>query len=1052
MKLRWWRDRHPGPQLANSSVGGSVIAIRHVVGDVTVTDRAVDSGHRYWCEPFPRAEKLPLDQARAQPSLLLQPRYSVVRFLGRDSELTELDQWLAAPEPIAVHLVHAAGGEGKSRLAGRFCENATATGWAAWRAIHTTEASGLPGTIALTHRNAVLLVVDDAHRWPVAHLDSLVTNLRAVTATGGVKARVLLLARATGYWWSTLSSRLLELGVATSVTALAPLGLRFDRASVFDSAVTGFSRALQLRDLPANRYRVGIDLGDPRFDSVLSIHMAGLAAIHSRIRNVSPGHDPAAVSAYLLGLEYTDWADRFERKLITTSPEVMRRVVHLATITGGMSHSEARALLTSVGLAVDEAHAGRIVDDHSLCYPPTTTSVLTPLQPDRLGEDFLALNTPGKPDRTGDALPADPWTVDAAHKLIRRTDGVVPPWVSAAIVRLVEAAGRWPHLAPTLLYPSLHRDPTLAATTGGATLTRLADLPGIAPDILTVIQQHLDDNPGLDTTTAARALEIALLPHRITATTDPAERADLYRRYSWQLRAAHRYHEALSAAEQAAELYRSLNDTDPDYYAPFLAAALAILGTRLGDVGRQHEALGAAREAVALYRHLAEIRAETYLPELGNALTQLGIRLGRLARNHQALGAAQEGVDLHRRLAEADPARHLPHLASPLNNLASRLGALGRHYEALDAVQEATTLYRQFAEADPDTHLLNFGRSLNNLGIRLGELGRHQEALDAAQEAVSLYRQLVESDFDAHLPDLAEALMQLGIRWSRLGHHHEGLEASQEGVGLHRRLAKANPDTHLAKLAEALTEHSLGLGRLGRHHEALETAQEGVVIYRRLAESSPDTHLADLTSALNNLGIRLGELGRRHEALEAVRDAVAHYRQLVAADPDTYSQNFARSLNNLGIRLGGLGHHHEALEATQEAVSLNRRLAEANPDTHLLELAKSLTNLGVRLSRLGRHYDALETAQEAVSLNRRLAEANPATHLPELAESLLFFAENTIRAEEQLQHGLTAVQEAVTLLEAQVDQVPEAYRFRLVEARRARSDLLQQLSTEWRAP
>ncbi|MGY2021448.1 hypothetical protein, partial [Nocardia gipuzkoensis] len=26
------------------------------------------------------------------------------------------------------------------------------------------------------------------------------------------------------------------------------------------------------------------------FDSVLSIHMAGLAAIHSRIRNVSPGH------------------------------------------------------------------------------------------------------------------------------------------------------------------------------------------------------------------------------------------------------------------------------------------------------------------------------------------------------------------------------------------------------------------------------------------------------------------------------------------------------------------------------------------------------------------------------------------------------------------------------------------------------------------------------------------------------------------------------------------------------------------------------------------
>ncbi|WP_280492401.1 tetratricopeptide repeat protein [Nocardia asiatica] len=348
-----------------------------------------------------------------------------------------------------------------------------------------------------------------------------------------------------------------------------------------------------------------------------------------------PDHDPAAVSAYLLGLEYADWADRFERKLITTSPEVMRRVAHLATLTGGMSHSDARSLLSSTGLAVDEAHAGRIVDDHSLCYPPTTTSVLTPLQPDRLGEDFLALNTPGKPDHADDALPADPWTVDAAHQLIRRGDGATPPWVGAAIVPLVEAAGRWPHLATTLLYPSPRRDPLLAATTGGATLTPLVGLPGIAPDILTVIRQHLTDNPGLDTTTAATVLDTALLPHRIASTADPAERADLHRRYSRQLRAAHRYRQALTAAEQSAELYRSLYYTDPVHYGPSLAAALEILGTRWGDVGRHTEALGPAQEAVDLHRQLAE--TGTYLPELGNALNPLGIRMGSVGRNHEAL-------------------------------------------------------------------------------------------------------------------------------------------------------------------------------------------------------------------------------------------------------------------------------------------------------------------------------------------------------------------------------------------------------------------------------
>ncbi|MGK8501921.1 tetratricopeptide repeat protein [Nocardia asiatica] len=1048
MKRRWWRARHPEQQVSDSSIGGSVISIRHVVGAVTITDRAA-SGHRYWCEPFPRAERLPVEQARAKPSLLLQPRYSVVRFLGRDRELVELEHWLAAPEPIAVHLVHAAGGEGKSRLAARCCEIAAATGWAAWRAIHTTEASGLPGTITLTDRNAVLLVVDDAHRWPVAHLAALVANLRNVTS-GGVKARVLLLARAGGYWWSTLSARLRELGVAASVAALAPLGLRFDRASVFDTAVTGFSRALQLRDLPANRYRVGIDLADPRFDSVLSIQMAGLAAIHSRIRNVSPDHDPAAVSAYLLGLEYADWADRFERKLITTSPEVMRRVVHLATLTGGMSHSDARSLLSSAGLAVDEAHAGRIVDDHSLCYPPTTTSVLTPLQPDRLGEDFLALNTPGKPDHADDALPADPWTVDAAHQLIRRGDGATPPWVGAAIVRLVEAAGRWPHLASTLLYPSLRRDPLLAATTGGATLTRLVGLPGIAPDILTAIQQHLTDNPGLDTTTATTVLDTALLPHRIASTTDPAERADLYRQYSRRLRATHRYQQALTAAEQAADLYRSLYDTDPVHYGPSLAAALEILGTRLGDVGRHTEALGPAQEAVDLYRQLAE--TGTYLPELGNALALLGIRSGSVGRNHEALEAAQEGVVIHRRLAEADPARYLAALASPLNNLATRFGAVGRHYEALDAAEEATTLYRDFAEIDPGTHLLNFTRMLNNLGIRLGELGRHREALDVAQETAALGRQLVEADYDAHLPELAEALTQLSSRSSRLGHHHEALEAAQEGVSLYRRLATANPDTHLPQLAEALTELGFRLGQLGHHHEALEAAQEGVSLYRRLAEADPAAYLASMTSSLNNLGSRLGDLGRLQEAVDTVQGAVDLYRQLADSNPDTHLQNLARSLNNLGIRLGELGHHREALEPAQEAVTLFRRLTDSNPDAYLTELAETLTSLGLRYGQLGRHHEALETGREAVILHRRLAEADPDANPERRAESLLFFAQNTSRAKIDMTEGLTAVREAITLFEALSERVPEAYQSLLTHSREILSELLQHLSAEWRAP
>ena len=66
--------------------------------------------------------ELSQDRARAQPVAMLDPRYGVVRFLGRDIELSALETWLRGGDRVTVRILHAEAGQGKSRLAAELCE------------------------------------------------------------------------------------------------------------------------------------------------------------------------------------------------------------------------------------------------------------------------------------------------------------------------------------------------------------------------------------------------------------------------------------------------------------------------------------------------------------------------------------------------------------------------------------------------------------------------------------------------------------------------------------------------------------------------------------------------------------------------------------------------------------------------------------------------------------------------------------------------------------------------------------------------------------------
>jgi tetratricopeptide (TPR) repeat protein len=1013
-----------GPAIAND---GGVAISGAIAGDVNVTVTTI--ADRFRVEAWPTAAPLEVVGWRRQPSRLLAAAHEVVPFGFRDTELAELAAWRDRIEWLAARLAYGPGGQGKTRLAARFATDSAAAGWTVARARHCSDRATVAAVPVdqVGQAQGLLVVVDYAERWPAGDLLDLFAHplLRQ-----GVPTKVLLLARPAG-WWRALRHRLGQLGVIADDIPLSPLAPDpATRAEVFQTAVDRFI-APDLYHLCGKEVDrpAGLD-NDNAYKQVLVIHMAALAAVDAADRGGIPPDEPGGLSSYLLAREREHWrlfhAERPHSGYATT-PDVMARTVYTAILTRAQPYEPAVAALDRVGIASSAEAASRILDDHALCYPAAKVdTVLEPLYPDRLAEDFLALLTPGH----ADSAAVDAWAATAAARLlVPAPDGSLPAHAPAAMTMLVETARRWPHVASRLLYPLLRTYPRLGLAASGAELARLAEIDDLPPDVLEAIDVVLPIDRHVDLDVAAAALAARLTPYRLATATDPSQQAELYNVLAIRLHHGGQTEQAFVPAKQVVDIYRGLVAVQPGHESD-LVLALNNLGTILSDLGRRDEALAAATEAVDIYRRVVAVQPG-HESDLALALNNLGTILSDLGRRDEALAAATEAVDIYRQLAAANPAEYAPYLARGLNNLSvylsdggreaalsatiealdirlrlaavnpatfepdlaatlSNLGVrqsqLGRRQEALFSTTKAVEIWRRLAAANPAAHEPDLALALNNLGADLSDVGRRGEALAVAAEAVDIYRRLAGTNLAAHESNLAAALINLGIRLSHLGRHEEALGVSTEAVGLRRRLAAASR-VYEPDLAAGLHIFGIRLSRVLQWEEAFAAATEAVAKYRRLAETTPAAYNSILARALNDLGAPLANLGRSEEALAATTEALEIWRRLAAADR-AHQPDLAAALVNAGVRLSNLGERGEALAVVMEAVKIYRRLAELNPAAHEPDLAAALSIAGVRWSNLGKRGEALAVVTEAVKIYRQLAEANPAAHEPDLAAAL----------------------------------------------------------------
>jgi tetratricopeptide (TPR) repeat protein len=829
-------ESQPVPQQNVTAVAGAAYGVigadLHIFGDGTPV---------YLLQRWP-SETAAADPAwlRQSPSRMLNARHEVVPFTGRAAEREALHRWRRSPTRLSADWLYGPGGQGKTRLAARFAEESRADGWLVVRALH-----GLGTVLPAPSREdldpagyaGVLLVVDYADRWPLSHLTWLFSN--ALLHRPDAPARILLIARSADQWpaiRATLANHMAD----HASTALSPLPDEpGGRELMFEVARDSFATRYEITD--AGVITPPGPLTGPEMGLTLAVHMAALVAVDAAVSGRTAPTDLAGLTVYLIDREQLNWhqlhGHRRGTPAIGTAPETMRRTVFLAALSGAVPPAAGKELVTRLKLSAD---ADDLLGDHAVCYPaPDGQTILEPLYPDRIAEDFIGLTLPG---HTAD-YPAPSWSADLTGEILNALGSVPGLSPARAVTFLAAAAERWPHVGAGHLYPNLRRNPGLLVTAGSAAMTAVSELPDVDVEALRATEPLLPAERHVDLDTGAAAVTTRLTAHRLAATDDPGRRGQYHGLHGWRLANAGRHEAALEATIAAAGEYRRAAAAgDADKWLPLLAAALNNICVTQSELGRQHLAREVAEEAVALRRRFAEADP-SQRAKLALTLNTYGLLLSELGEPEAATGPATESLAIRRELAE-DDRRLLPDVASSLTNVGLLRVQLGDLDGALATVEVAAGIYQELAAADPARHLPDLAMALNNLGSRLAEVDRVADACTAFEEAVTLRRRLVQRNETAFLPSLAAVLNNHGNVLARLGHHTEALASTEESAAIYRRLGQ---DRHIARVSLNLGNR---LAEAGRRNEARQAYEDTVEIRRGLAAANPAAHAQELAQAL----------------------------------------------------------------------------------------------------------------------------------------------------------------------------------------------------------
>ncbi|MEQ8585626.1 MAG: tetratricopeptide repeat protein [Thalassobaculaceae bacterium] len=710
---------------------------------------------------------------------LLRAERGIVPFGQRDADLIRFRDWFNDDMSLRWWLMTGPSGRGKTRFMQHIVDTFEPfegrqlfAGFIDLSAL--IDAPEVYGAL-MSHTGDILFVVDYAERARAQTEAVLQLSLmlwEAAREGHDIRVRVVLIARSRSEVWNDIGSKNEAIGNVLNATggefieaALPPLAdSEEERRAEFARAFRAFDQALDADSTAGGRWPEEHQIPDlaPRqgrddFKEAVMIHLAALAAV----RGAMSGSEmtDASLLKWIIGREREEWYRRASGLLGLKSPALERAldeavgVVTLAA-TASQEPSEAR----TVELLRTCPHLQACSDDDL----EALAEKLAELHPGEAGPDGEAGPIGLMPDIVGTYFLGDRRLDEAFYRAV--LGALNEQEARNALTKLNWLAQNWKE-------PDQRANPDgeariLAAISGNAELALpvVIDVAQQSGDPIGAIAAGLVE--GRDDADLARYLEqvrgfpqqtvalreLAVAVETILFRAEADEKSDNGRSrraarandLSVRLSALGRWKAALTAIDEAVDLYRTLAAKRPDTFTPSLARSLNNLSVSLSDLGREDEALEAIEEAIALYRTLIPPYTKILTSSLANALNNLSNILANETRSEDALTAIEEAVELFKKLAQHDPDLFTPELADSYNTLSSRLAGLDRREEALSAAQEAVGINRKLALENPDAFIPNLASSLNNVAGELAALGYHSAAIDSVDEAIALYNGLAE--------------------------------------------------------------------------------------------------------------------------------------------------------------------------------------------------------------------------------------------------------------------------------------------------------------------
>ncbi|MGH3247667.1 MAG: tetratricopeptide repeat protein [Trebonia sp.] len=712
------------------------------------------------------------------PAYLLRADAEVVPFHGRAQLLKDLSEWCDATDSVSAWLVTGPGGQGKTRLARKLATGRRDDGWVVgWLRAD----DGHPADFAPLAESAVpLLVIVDYAETRTGQLERLLGAVCAIPA-GGPRVRLLLLARSAGAWWPQViySSDVIERTLGRHKTGLPSLEItRAGRAALFTTAAERFAEALRRPgQAPVPLPPPPSGLGQPRYDSVLTVHMSALVAL------LQAGPDSLAegggdhVEELLLRHEERYWRKAAAtRGLRFAYSNALPRAVAVATLFAADTEEEAARLLGLMPGLRDQPEERRLALAEWLhdLYPAPDRHFWGRLQPDRLGEHLIAGVTADSTDLFDGLFTQLPrYDTLYAFEVLSRASPLRPA-IADMIARLITQR---PELAPAVVAAAIsseHPDPLVRAI--DPLIGQLAEEPAWLQELLAV-------------TWAAPVLF-----------------------GSWNVR----------AERVLTDRYRDLAREDPATHRPELAA-------HLFEQAERHNVVGDTAAALALAEEAAELRRT--LPggpdrELGTALGLLAGLYSHTGRTTKAVEVGREAAYLFDRLDPPDPHGTV----QAWSNLSKFIKEDGNLSGSLQAAEHALNVYHQVPE--PDAWLTVIATSAaTNKANRLIDFGDHEAGLAMHREIVDTRRRIVRDLPVLFDGDHASGLFNLAKTLARMGHAHEALPYLEESIDVYRQLAGRIPDVYRTWLADTLIfQGGLLLGQPGQTVAAAKSLVEAELI------------------------------------------------------------------------------------------------------------------------------------------------------------------------------------------------------------------------------